>query len=63
MCRGSRTLDQNQRNQQTPQRPRQVNDIRIHQKLVKVTAHIGHISGGRRAQVYQQQGVIGHAKS
>ncbi len=36
------TFDQDQRYQQTPHRPGQVDDIRVHQKLIEVAAHIGH---------------------
>ncbi|MNE04921.1 hypothetical protein D3C80_974680 [compost metagenome] len=63
MGRLLRTLDQNQRHQQTTHRPRQVDDVGVHQKLIEIAAHIGHRSGGRRAQVDQQQSVIGHATS
>lgn len=40
-------LDQDQRNQQASHRPCQVDHIRVHQKLIEVTAHIRHRSGGR----------------
>ncbi|MNV19081.1 hypothetical protein D3C71_1099290 [compost metagenome] len=57
------TVDQDQRHQQTPHRPRQVDHVRVHQKLIEVAAHIRHRGGGRRAQVDQKQRVIGHATS
>lgn len=57
------TLDQDQRDQQPANRPRQVDDVRVHQELIEVTAHIGDIGGSRRTQVDQQQSMIGHATS
>ena len=38
-------FDQNQRHQQTPHRPWQVDHIRVHQKLIEVAAHIRHRGG------------------
>ncbi len=58
-----RALDQDQRHQQAPHRPRQVDHVRVHEELVEVAAHISHRGGGRGTQVDQQQGVIGHAAS
>ncbi len=58
-----RALDQDQRHQQAPHRPGQVDHVRVHEELVEVAAHIGHRGGGRGTQVDQQQGVIGHAAS
>ncbi len=54
-------LDQDQRDQQAPQRPRQINNVRIHQKLVEVAAYISDFRGGRRTQIDQQQRLLCHA--
>ncbi|MCY1177398.1 hypothetical protein D9M73_177040 [compost metagenome] len=63
MCRLLRALDQDQRYQQPANRPRQVNDVGVHQKLIEVAAYIGDFGGCRRTQVNQQQSMIGHATS
>ncbi|MDT4849324.1 hypothetical protein FQZ97_834420 [compost metagenome] len=63
MGRGRGALEQNQRHQQTPQRPGQVDHIGVHQKLIEIAPYISHFGRRRGAQVDQQQGVIAHAES
>ena len=47
-------LDQDQRHDQTSQWPRHIDHIRVHQKLVQVTAYIRYRSRRGRPQVNQQ---------
>lgn len=54
---------QDQRHQQPAQRPRQIDDMRIHQELIEVAPHVGHFSGSRRTQIDQQQRLLSHAIS
>jgi len=61
MCGLLGPLDQDHRDQQAAQRPRQIDHVRVHQELVEVAAHIGDFRGGWRTQIDQQQRLLCHA--